>query len=412
MRRLALVGALLAVCELAPTNPPACASHESLSALLPGDPLQGSRLFAEKGCPTCHAIHGVGGTAGPDFGRGTLNRPLFEIGAIMWNHSPGMERLFQEKRIARPKFEPAEMTSLLAFLYYLGSLDPPGDAEAGGQLFRQKGCQTCHSVGGTGGSVGPKLDKYSRYASPLFLTSALWNHGKAMADTMERKGIPRPVFRGHDIPDLLAYVRSTAGTTERVYSAPGSPKHGEKLFTDKHCVECHSIRGHGGKVGPDLGIELSGSLMHIIGTMWNHGPKMWAKMAERRIHVPSLSPEEMSDLVSYLYFFQFIDAPGNAARGWTVYNEKRCLLCHTPDAAGQSVGPPIAQVVQELRTPIGLMTAMWNHAGNMTATMAEENVPWPILKKGEMADLIAYLLSGQSRGSERAESPGTRPTEK
>src|SRR3990170_2471317 len=61
----------------------------------------------------------------------------------------------------------------------------------------------------------------------------------------------------------------TDGGTEHVYAAPGNPKRGEDLFTKKRCVECHSIRGHGGSIGPDLGIKLKGSLTQITGAMWN-----------------------------------------------------------------------------------------------------------------------------------------------
>lgn len=371
---------------------PAFGGHESLSALLPGNPLDGARLFTGKGCLRCHAVHGAGGTVGPDLGRGILNRPLLEIAGDMWNHSPGMEHVFQERRVARPTFEPSEMASLLSFLYYLGSLDPPGDAAVGARLFRQKGCQICHSLGGQGGRVGPELDKYSRYASPLYLTAALWKRGKAMAEKMQEKRVPRPTFEGNDIPDLLAYIRSTGGATERVYAPPGSPKRGEELFTEKRCVECHSVRGHGGKVGPDLGEKLKGSLMRIAGAMWNKGPRMWAKMAERGIEVPTLSTEEMSDLVSYLYFFQFIDPPADTRRGWSVFKE-RCGVCHAAVRPDRRVAPPITRVVEKLRTPLEVVTGMWNHAGKMEGKMAEENVAWPVLKGGEMADLIAYLLS-------------------
>jgi mono/diheme cytochrome c family protein len=318
-----------------------------------------------------------------------------------------MEHVFQEKRIARPKFEPQEMASLLSFLYYLGSLDPPGDAAVGARLFRQKGCQTCHSLGGKGGNVGPKLDKYSRYASPLYLTAALWKRGRPMAEMMRELRVPRPTFEGNDIPDLLAYIRSTGGGTERIYAPPGSPKRGEELFTEKRCVECHSIRGHGGKVGPDLGVKLKGSLTRIAGTMWNHGPKMWAKMAERGIEVPSLSEAEMSDLISYLYFFQFIDPPGDARRGLAVYREKRCGSCHAATGNGKAVAPALAEVVEKLGTPLEVITEMWNHAGKMEEKMAEENVAWPVLKGGEMADLIAYLLRSREGVGQPARPGGS-----
>lgn len=371
---------------------PALANHGTLSALLPGNPLEGSRLFVAKGCPRCHAVQGVGGTTGPDLGRGMLNRPLLDIAGVMWNHSPGMEHVFQERRIARPKFEPAEMASLLAFLYYLGSLDPAGDALAGARLFRQKGCESCHSLGGKGGAIGPELDKYSRYASPLHLTAALWEHGRAMAEKMEELRIPRPTFEGNDIPDLLAYIRSASGSTERVYAPPGNPKRGESLFVRKRCAECHAIRGHGGQVGPDLGLKLKGSLMRIAGTMWNHAPHMWRTMAQRGIDVPSLNPEEMSDLISYLYFFQFIDAPGDPGRGQVIYREKRCGACHSLRGVGEKVGPDLA-TVEGLDTPLQVVAGMWNHAATMEEVMLGANVPWPVLKGGEMADLIAYLFS-------------------
>lgn len=395
----ALVVGLVLLSAAALEVAPAFGSHESLSVLLPGNPLEGSRLFTGKGCLRCHAVHGVGGATGPDLGRGILNRPLLEIAGVMWNHSPGMEHVFQEKRVPRPKFTPEEMASLLSFLYYLGSLDPPGNAAVGARLFSQKGCQICHSLGGKGGSVGPALDKYSRYASPLYLTAALWQRGKAMAETMEKQKVPRPTFQGNDIPDLLAYIRSAGEGTERVYVLPGNPRRGEELFAEKRCVECHSARGHGGRVGPDLGIKLKGSLMRIAGAMWNHGPKMWATMAERGIKVPDLSTEEMSDLTSYLYFFQFIDPPGDARRGQAVYKEKRCGTCHALRGVGEKVGPDLAKV-EKLDTPLEVITEMWNHAGKMEEKMLEENVAWPVLKGGEMADLIAYLLSVRGGAAE------------
>ena len=406
MKRVCVALTLLLLLGLVPGV--ADAGHEALSVLLPGNPLEGSRLFTEKGCLRCHAVHGVGGAAGPDLGRRILNRPLLEIAGTMWNHSPGMEHVFQEKKVARPSFDAQEMASLLSFLYYLGSLDRPGDAAVGARLFRQKGCQTCHSVGGTGGQIGPPLDKYSKYASPLYLTAALWRRGKAMAERMEERRVPRPTFEGNDIPDILAYIRSAGGGTERVYIQPGNPKHGEELFTEKRCVECHSVRGHGGKIGPDLGPKLKGSLMRIAGAMWNHGPKMWAKMGEKGIDVPSLSQEEMSDLISYLYFFQFIDPPGDPRRGLTVYREKRCANCHAATGAGRPAAPPIGDVVEKLKTPLEVITEMWNHAGKMEAKMAEERVAWPILKGGEMSDLISYLLSIRRASEKREEATGKR----
>lgn len=369
---------------------PLVAAEKSSSYLLPGNPLDGSRLFSEKGCLGCHSVYGVGGVAGPELGQGILKRPLLDIAGVMWNHAPGMVRLFQEMRTPMPQFKAAEMASLLSFLYYLGSLDPPGDPATGARLFRSKQCQTCHALGGVGGKHGPKLDGYGRYASPLYLTAALWNHGKAMAGVMEALHVPRPTFEKNDIADLLAYIRTGAGSVERVYVRPGNPQSGEKLFTQKRCAQCHTPNAQGTRVGPDLRTKLKGSLIGIAGAMWNHGPQMWAKMGE----VPSLAPEEMSDLISYLYFLQFIDPSGNAARGKTVYQEKRCGGCHMLPGAGGTMGPDLANA-EKLQTPVEVVSEMWNHVGTMARKMLEESVEWPVFKGGEMADLISYLLSAR-----------------
>ena len=368
------------------------AADEAVAVLLPGNPLEGSRLFTGKGCLRCHAVYGVGGVAGPDLGQSILRRPLLDIAGVMWNHSPGMARVFEEQRGTPPQFKPAEMASLLSFLYYLGSLDPPGDAAMGARLFRDKRCEPCHSLGGKGGDVGPKLDSYSRYASPMYLTAGLWNHGKAMTGIMEALEVARPTFDRNDIPDLFAYIRSAGGSGQRVYVEPGNPQRGEKLFAEKRCAQCHSVSGRGGQPSQDLRVKLKGSLMKIAGAMWNRGPKMWTDMRERGIEISSLTTKEMSDLISYLYFLQFIDPPGVAARGRVVYQEKRCSKCHTLPGIGGAVGPDLAKI-EGLKTPLEVVTEMWNHASTMQQKMLEESLEWPVFKGGEMADLMAYLLS-------------------
>jgi len=398
--------ALALVVAFSPGPEPAFAADETLSLLLPANPLEGSRLFTGKGCLRCHAIYGVGGVAGPDFGQGMLKRSLLDIAGVMWNHSPGMAHVIQEQRAARPEFKPAEMASLLSFLYYVGSLDPPGDATTGARLFREKGCQGCHSLAGKGGDVGPKLDKYSRYASPIYLTASLWNHAKAMAGIMEALEIPRPTFERNDIADLLAYIRTAGGSIERLYVQPGNPRRGEKLFSEKRCAQCHSVDDRGGRAAPNLRMSVKGSLLRIAGVMWNQAPKMWKGMAERGIKVPSLTTEEMSDLVSYLYFLQFVDAPGNAARGQVVYREKRCGACHALQGTGGALGADLAKV-EKLQTALEVVAEMWNHASTMEQKMLEQSVEWPVFKGGEMADLIAYLLSLRKGSAQPAAAKGS-----
>lgn len=363
------------------------------AAILPGNPLEGSQLFTDKGCLRCHSINGVGGVGGPDLGQGILKRSLLDIAGVMWNHSPGMAHLIEERHAARPLFKAPEMASLLSFLYYIGSLDNPGDAATGERLFREKQCQTCHALAGKGGKHGPALDNYSKYASPIHLSVGLWNRGKAMAGVMEALKISRPIFEKNDIADLLAYIRSIGGGVERIYARPGSPRNGEKLFAEKRCVECHSVTPQGDPTRANLRARLiKGSLMTIAGAMWNHGPKMWADMAQRGIAMSPLSTEEMSDIIGYLYFLQFIDPPGVAERGRIVFQEKRCGQCHAAPGRGGTVAADLTKA-EKLATPLEVVTEMWNHATTMEETMLKQSVEWPVFRGGEMADLVAYLLS-------------------
>jgi mono/diheme cytochrome c family protein len=366
---------------------------EAGSAILPGNPLEGSQLFTEKGCLRCHPINGVGGVGGPDLGQGILKRSLLDIAGVMWNHSPGMAHVIEERRAARPVFKAPEMASLISFLYYIGSFDAPGDAATGERLFREKQCQTCHSLGGKGGKQGPALDSYSKYASPIYLSVGLWNRGKTMAGVMEAMGIARPTFERNNIPDLFAYIRSFGRSVERIYAQPGSPRNGERLFVAKRCVECHSVTPQGDPTRANLRTRLiKGSLMTISGAMWNHGPKMWADMARRGIPMSPLTTEEMSDIISYLYFLQFIDPPGVAERGRIVFQEKRCGKCHLSPEKGVAPGADFAKS-DKLKTQLEVVTEMWNHASTMEEKMLKESLEWPVFRGGEMADLMAYLTS-------------------
>jgi cytochrome c len=394
-----LIVALATGASLVVSRGTATAAEQEVSLLLPGNPLEGSRLFTGKGCMRCHSIYGVGGATGPDLGQGNLKRPLLDIAGIMWNHSPGMAHVFQEQGTTRPQFKPVEMASLISFLYYLGSLGPPGDPVMGARLFSEKRCVTCHSLGGKGGTHAPKLDSYGRYASPIYLTASLWNHGQRMAGLMEALRVPRPTLEKNDIADLLAHFRAAAGSVERLYIQPGNPQNGKKLFAEKRCIQCHSVGdGDANQTAPNLRVRLSGSLVRIAGAMWNDGPIMWSKMAERGMPVPAISTGEMSDLISYLYFLQFVDKPGEPRRGRVVYEEKRCTKCHSLPGVGGTAGPDLIKAAKT-KTPLEVVTDMWNHATTMEQKMLQENLQWPVFKGGEMADLISYLMAVPSVSS-------------
>jgi cytochrome c551/c552 len=327
-----------------------------------------------------------------------LNHSLLEVAGIMWSHSPQMSEKLEELRAIRPTFTPEEMGDVIAFLYFLNYFGQPGDPKTGSTLFEEKGCVHCHQVGGKGTSVGPPLDSYKQYVSSIFMARALWNHGPEITAAMEKRGVKRPKLVGDDLNHILAYIKAaSSAVVEYRYLEPGNPQRGKALFSEKQCIQCHTIKGRGGKVGPDLGRlpELRGSLTHIAGTMWNHGPAMWAAMRKRDMKPVKLTAAEMNDLVTYLYFLQYIDEPGDAKVGRALFSEKGCTQCHSLQSGQEGMIPLIGQQRRAaLSSPVAVVTAMWNHAPRMEMVAEAKRLVWPRFEGREMADLVAYILSG------------------
>jgi mono/diheme cytochrome c family protein len=172
------------------------------------NPLAGSRVFGTKGCVKCHAVHGVGGTLGPDLGRNPLFCSIFDFAAAMWNHLPTMAERMRQLEIPRPHLDLWETGDLLAFLFTRHYFDAPGNPQDGRRLFVTKQCVVCHQVGGVGGVLGPSLDFLPQSGSPIVVATALWNHGPTMTAAIRVGQITRSTFMAAALRDLSAYFLS------------------------------------------------------------------------------------------------------------------------------------------------------------------------------------------------------------
>ena len=359
------------------------------------DPLAGSRVFGAKGCAACHSVNGVGGKVGPDLGRLPRPRSFYDLATAMWNHLPRMVERMEQRGMARPHLDAQETADLVAFLYTLNYFDAPGNPEAGRRYFVEKRCVACHQVAGSGGVIGPNLDFFKQFGTPIFVATAVWNHGPQMIEAMKERGIERPAFIGPELVDLIAYLSpaSVAPHEGPVYLLPGSAERGHQLFTEKRCIGCHAVGGEGGRVGPDL-VErgVRRSLVEFAAAMWNKAPAMTAAMSKRGISLPQLRPEEMADIVAYLYSVRYFAEPGSKQGGLAVVREKGCLRCH--GAVSQRVKLAADLGARRLESPVAVISALWNHpvigpgSGASAARAA-----WPQLRPEEMADVATLLQS-------------------
>ena len=173
-----------------------------------GDARKGRDVFAQKQCGACHAIRGATPSVGPDLGRiAARHLTITQMAGAMWNHAPAMEQMAAAKGITWKEFRGSEMRDLIAFLYAVSVLDEPGDPRRGARLFVEKGCATCHSVKGEGGKIGPRLEQWTRYGSPILWAELMWSHARGMEQKVREFGLRWPKFEGNEMVDLIAYIQ-------------------------------------------------------------------------------------------------------------------------------------------------------------------------------------------------------------
>jgi mono/diheme cytochrome c family protein len=353
--------------------------------LLPGDVKAGWKVFTTKKCSTCHSIWGEGGKEGPDLG--TLPESYVsqsQLAALMWNHWPEMWGKMTAKKIPLQKMENTEMADLFAFLYFLRYMDEPGTPQNGKTLMEAKHCSKCHTVFKEGSKED--LSRWGMYTNPILWAQMMWNHTPQMEQEIRKKGLPWVEFKGNEMVDIIAYIRSLGSKMEKVYLSPGDPQSGKKSFNQKGCVQCHSP---GGKFDLSKKKDFPRTLAQLAGMMWNHSPKMWKGMEDKKMERPTLSPQEMADLVAYLFSTQYFDEPGNPEEGKKVFAKKQCSLCHSKGTAMPNLSGLKGKI-----SPIFIAQTMWNHGPEMLEKMRKAKVPWRKIDGKEMADLMEYLNRG------------------
>ncbi len=197
----------------------------------------------------------------------------------------------------------------------------------------------------------------------------------------------RPIL----VMPVLTMAALACATVQAAAIAADSTR-GAQLFETLACVQCHSINGKGGTIGPDLGrrIDRNFTPAALAATMWNHAPTMWASMRARNIELGDLNEQAAADLFAYFYSAHFFEKPGDAGRGKRLFASKHCADCHGLTEAKIPEAKPVAQWAS-VGQPIALVNAMWNHATTMKAEFARRKLSWPDLTPQDLTDMLVYL---------------------
>lgn len=158
----------------------------------------------------------------------------------------------------------------------------------GRRLFVDMRCQSCHSIGGRGGTVGPALDTVGSRQSKEWLTDHFRDPQKMFPSTK----MPDFGLLDKEIEALVVYMSSLGGGS----FTPEAPA----LFKE-YCADCHKI----GDIGEDLFPE---SNLSQIG---QHREQEWIVRVIAHpesikpdtgmpIFADILTPEQIEDLSRYL----------------------------------------------------------------------------------------------------------------
>jgi mono/diheme cytochrome c family protein len=253
------------------------------------------------------------------------------------------------------------------------------DSARGAQLFDTLSCVQCHSINGKGGTAAPDLGRrIDRNFTPASLAATMWNHAPAMWASMRTRNIRPGDLNEQAAADLFAYFYSA-----RFFEKLGDAGRGKRLFSSKHCSECHGLADSKlAEAKPVSQWESLGQPLETVNALWNHAASMREEFAKKKLSRPELTTQDLTDMLVYLRNLpSSLNASArieisSGANGQQLFESKGCAACHTGNAALNS------RLTGKTLTDIAV--AMWNHEPRMPTAPAPMSL-------AEMRELVSYL---------------------
>jgi mono/diheme cytochrome c family protein len=278
-----------------------------------------------------------------------------------------------------------EAADLFAYMYSVLYFAPAGDVARGRDTV-EKNCAVCHSDTPVAGAAGSPISTWAAVKDPVVWAGRMWNHAPEMNKEVLAKARPWPRLSGQDVADLMVYLRSLPVLRAKSSTfAMGEPEQGQPVF-ERSCESCHSFGPGAGKTFDLLRRSAPQTVTGYIAAMWNHAPLMQRDEVRWQ-----LDPEDMPDLIAFLFSQSYFFERGDAGRGRRVFTNENCARCH--EQLRKQTGAPDLTQSTELYSPITLISAVSRHTPAMFEAGRARAVSWPQFQGSEMADLIAYLNS-------------------
>ena len=164
-------------------------------------------------CYACHRFNGYGGTLAPDLSyEGSLAQKKW-----IYDFLKNPQTVRPALILRMPQFNMTDKEATILAEYLSLAVQKPGvnpesvDAKAftpamvadGKQLYQGKyQCQSCHTIGNTGGYVGPNLNNAGNWLTAAWIEAWLRDPQALQPGTIE----PRREFTNEEVTDLTAYL--------------------------------------------------------------------------------------------------------------------------------------------------------------------------------------------------------------
>ena len=434
----------------------------------------GQTRFNQMFCVTCHSIavdrggevKVIGGDIGPELTKvGNKVKPEW---LIAWLKDP--QGYLEHTKM--PRFEWSDKDLYKVSNYLLNKLsDPdllkdvpqlgtatPGEIQLGQRLFIEKGCAECHVVHGVTprANFGPDLSAMG-IAGGVRVLEARVPKEKSFAVHFVRSSVdrldigeavvprsminyiqtkvtnpaavtpaprmPRFTMNDADRDDLTTAVLSMTGpaipnqpqktVVERSHSSYRPDGSAGQLYDKFRCSTCHTFRGNGGTLAPDLSFEGSRSnrewLVQFLINPQTIRPSLTVRMP--RFSMSKTDAEVLADYITST--LQKADVKPSAVdrsqftadmadRGKKLFETKfGCQSCHTIGSSGGYVGPSLNNVADWL-------TPAWIEAWlrNPQALVPGASEPRQSMSESEIREITAYLLTLKETPATQAAATG------
>ncbi len=289
----------------------------------------------------------------------------------------------------------------------------------GQAVFQESGCIGCHKLHGSGGIIGPELDKVGATRSPDWLLK----HFKNPAAVTPGSAMPPVKATDADLEALTLYVLSFTGEPLSAYyvsmkTIPGLAA-GRRLVQEKGCQDCHSIGGKGGTLGPALE---QAAKRHDTAWIVQHFKNPQSVSPASIMPQFNFSEQEIRALTEFLLSLTdtnvvgFLKTPALMTpleRGKDVYRKYGCAGCHGLEGQGGVPNPnaktaqqvPGLKFVAEGYTKEELKKRVLDGQREIPALDPKQPPP-PLymppwrgkIAEGELTDLVEYLVSLLPKG--------------